>query len=116
LSLATPDRAVQANFGDDIGRLGPAGWLKKQSPGIIGVIQPLDAPLATRIKYVDRIPTKRACARFIHCQSGDKAMRKLFALLCVTAILAGVIGCGGDKTTPPADKTPPATPPADPGK
>jgi hypothetical protein len=44
-------------------------------------------------------------------------MRKLFALLCVTAILAAVVGCGGDKPATPADgKTPPVTPPAEPGK
>jgi hypothetical protein len=37
-------------------------------------------------------------------------MRKLFASLCITAVLAAVCGCGGETKTPPATPTTPATP------
>jgi hypothetical protein len=44
-------------------------------------------------------------------------MRKLFAAMCITAVLAAVVGCGSDTTTPPAGgTTPPANAPTDPEK
>jgi hypothetical protein len=47
-------------------------------------------------------------------------MRKLFVAMFMTAILAGVVGCGEKKpATPPTTPAPPAdpaTPPADPAK
>jgi hypothetical protein len=45
-------------------------------------------------------------------------MRKVFAAMCITAVLAAVVGCGSDTTTPPAGggTTPPASAPTDPEK
>jgi hypothetical protein len=46
-------------------------------------------------------------------------MRKLFVAMFMTAVAAGVVGCGEKTTTPPPSTTTtppadPATPPADP--
>jgi hypothetical protein len=58
---------------------------------------------------------RRWCAARLLAIQEITAMRKLFATLCITAILAVVSGCGGEKAKE-APKTTPTTPAETPAK